>query len=174
MKIVSLLNRDVDLVSLFVERPQVSVTVHPDGTSNVPAPKSGNRWENNFANQLLDLKVKHFELRDGFAEYNSERIPLDLEGDRLQASISYQAPGSSQGSGPRYLGAISVRRMRVATPRLRMAVTLDVDAQVALERSQFQILHARAESEGYPGKIVRGKTIPYQGYYFRVLRGTGS
>ncbi len=142
LKIVSLLDRDVDLVSLFVERPQVSVTVNPDGTTNVPEPKGGNRWENNFANQLLDLKVKHFELRDGFAEYNSARIPLDLEGDRLQASISYQA------SGPRYLGAISARRMRVATPRLRMAVTLDVAAQVALERSQFQILHARAESEG--------------------------
>ena len=139
MKIVSLLDRDVDLVSLFVERPQVSVTVNPDGTTNVPEPKGGNRWENNFANQLLDLKVKHFELRDGFVEYNSARIPLDLEGDRLQASISYQA------SGPRYLGAISARRMRVATPRLRMAVTLDVAAQVALERSQFQILHARAE-----------------------------
>src|SRR5579871_644046 len=142
LKIVSLLKRDFDLVSLLVERPQVSVVVNPDGTTNVPEPKSGNRWENNFANQLLDLTVQHFELRDGFAEYNTQRIPLDLEGDRLQASISYQA------SGPRYLGAISARRMRVATPRLRTAVTLDVSAQVALERSQFQILHARAESEG--------------------------
>lgn len=142
LRIVSLLKRDFDLVSLFVERPQVSVVVNPDGATNVPEPRSGKRWENNFANQLLDLKVRHFELRDGFAEYNSQRIPLDLEGDRLQASISYEP------TGPRYLGAISAHRMRVATPRLRTAVTLDVSAQVALERSQFQILHARAESEG--------------------------
>jgi translocation and assembly module TamB len=142
LKMVSLLERQVDLVSLLVDKPQISVTVNPDGTTNVPAPKGESRWENNFANQLLDLKVKRFELRDGFAEYNSQRIPLDLEGDRLQASISYQA------AGPRYLGAISAREMRVRTPRLRAPVSMDVDAQVALERSQFQILHARLESEG--------------------------
>jgi translocation and assembly module TamB len=142
LKMVSLLERQVDLVSLMVEKPQLSVTVNPDGTTNVPEPKGGSRWENNFANQLLDLKVQHFELRDGFAEYNSQRIPLDLQGDRLHASISYQA------AGPRYLGAISARQMRVATPRLRAPVTLDVNAQVALERSQFQILHANLESEG--------------------------
>jgi hypothetical protein len=39
--------------------------------------------------------------------------------------------------------------------------------------SPFSVLVAQAESEGYPAKIVRGKAIPYQGYYFRVLKAQG-
>ncbi len=31
----------------------------------------------------------------------------------------------------------------------------------------------QAIEEGYPGEIVSGKPIPYQGYYFRVLKGQG-
>ena len=40
-------------------------------------------------------------------------------------------------------------------------------------KSPFASLVTQAESEGYPGKIVRGKAIPYQGYYFRVLKAQG-
>jgi hypothetical protein len=32
----------------------------------------------------------------------------------------------------------------------------------------------QAIDEGYPGDIVAGKPIPYQGYYFRVLKGQGA
>jgi hypothetical protein len=31
----------------------------------------------------------------------------------------------------------------------------------------------QAIEEGYPGDIVAGKPIPYQGYYFRILKGQG-
>jgi hypothetical protein len=31
----------------------------------------------------------------------------------------------------------------------------------------------QAIDEGYPGEIVSGKPIPYQGYYFRILKGQG-
>ena len=30
-----------------------------------------------------------------------------------------------------------------------------------------------AEGEGYPGAFVGGRPIPYQGYYFRVLKAQG-
>jgi hypothetical protein len=39
-------------------------------------------------------------------------------------------------------------------------------AAAGASESPFEPLVARADSEGYPGKIVRGKTIPYQGYIF--------
>src|SRR5450755_3939181 len=75
LRIVSFLEQRVDLVSMTVEKPQVSVTVNPDGSTNVPEPKVQQRSKKSFAEQLLDLKVQHFDLRDGFAEYNSQRIP---------------------------------------------------------------------------------------------------
>jgi Protein of unknown function (DUF2950) len=46
-------------------------------------------------------------------------------------------------------------------------------ATAGASKSPFAPLVAQAESEGYPGRIVRGKAIPYQGYYFRVLKAQG-
>jgi translocation and assembly module TamB len=142
LRIISLLERQVDLISLIVEKPQVSVTVNPDGSTNVPEPKGSGRWEKNVAERLLDLKVRHFELHDGFSKYNSQLIPLDVQGDHLKASISYQA------AGPRYLGAISSRQIRISSPKLKAPLGFDVDAQVALERNQFEVLHANLEGDG--------------------------
>lgn len=39
--------------------------------------------------------------------------------------------------------------------------------------SPFGPLIAQAMDEGYPGDIVSGRQIPYQGYYFRVLKSQG-
>lgn len=35
------------------------------------------------------------------------------------------------------------------------------------------LIHA-AKDAGYPGELVGGKPIPYEGYYFRILRGQGA
>jgi translocation and assembly module TamB len=139
MRIISLFERQVDLVSVTVEKPQVSVTVNPDGSTNVPEPKDQRRWEQNFAERILDLKVQHFEFHDGFAEYNSQRIPIDVQGDGLRASVTYQP------AGPRYVGEISSRQVHVSSPRLKTPLAMDVDAQLALDRNQIQVLHASFE-----------------------------
>ena len=39
--------------------------------------------------------------------------------------------------------------------------------------SPFGPLVAQAVEEGYPGDIKAGRNIPYQGYYFRVLKAQG-
>jgi hypothetical protein len=39
--------------------------------------------------------------------------------------------------------------------------------------SPFGAVVAQAEQEGYAGAFVGGKPLPYQGYYFRVLKGQG-
>jgi hypothetical protein len=41
------------------------------------------------------------------------------------------------------------------------------------DESPFGPLIEQAQNEGYPGEIVSGKPIPYQGYYFRVLKEQG-
>ena len=142
MRIISLFERQVDLVSVTVEKPQVSVTVNPDGSTNVPEPKDQRRWEQNFAEQILDLKIQRFELHDGFVEYNSQRIPLDVQGERLLASVTYQA------NGPRYVGQVSSPRIQVKSPRVKGPISIGVEAQVALERNQIQVMRASLEGEG--------------------------
>jgi hypothetical protein len=39
--------------------------------------------------------------------------------------------------------------------------------------SPFGPLLAQAQSEGYPGEVVAGRLVPYQGYFFRVLKAQG-
>jgi hypothetical protein len=119
----------------------VYVTVAPDGTTNVPAPKIRNSKEN-FVEQFLDLKVQHFELHNGFAEYNSQRAPLDLQGNELQATLAYEA------AGPRYTGTISSRRLQLAAPQIKYPLVYDVSTKLVLERNSIQVLNASLSSQG--------------------------
>jgi len=139
LKIISALKKQVDIASLTVEKPQVYVTVAPDGSTNVPSPKQ--RSGKNFAEQLLDLKVNHFELHDGFAEYNSERIPINVRGERLQASFVYEI------AGPRYVGQVSSRQVRASSARMKGAPAFDLDTKFALERNAVQVFETRLAYE---------------------------
>ncbi len=40
-------------------------------------------------------------------------------------------------------------------------------------QSPLAPLVAQAQDEGYPGELVAGKPVPYQGYFFRILKGQG-
>lgn len=142
LKIISILEKQVDIASLTMEKPQVYVTVAPDGSTNIPNPRVQRRSDKNFAEQLLDLKVNHFELHDGFAEYNSQRIPIDVTGDRLQASFVYET------AGPRYVGAVSARQVRLSSPRMKGPLSLDLDTRIVLERNAIQVLPTRLASQG--------------------------
>src|SRR5579871_4868190 len=139
-KIISILERQVDIASLTVEKPRVSLVVNPDGSTNIPTPKVSGASRKNFAEQLLDVKVQHFELHDGYVEYNSQTIPLDIQGERLEASVAYES------RGPRYVGRISSRQIRVSSPRLKETFAFDLDTSLALERSQIRVLEAKLAS----------------------------
>jgi len=136
LKIVSALKKEVDIRSLTVEKPQVHVTVAADGTTNVPEPKIHNQSKENIAEQLLDLKVNHFELHDGFAEYNSHSIPVDVQGEHLRASFGYEA------AGPRYVGELSSRQLHATSPQVKAPLAFDLDAKAAIEKNAVQLIQA--------------------------------
>ena len=141
LRIISALKKEVDIASVAVEKPQIYVTVAPDGTTNVPTPRIP-RSKQNFAEQLLDLKVQHFALRDGFAEYNFQRIPLDIQGNALQATLGYEP------SGPRYTGTISSHELHVSAPQIKHPIVFDLYTKVALGRNSIQVLETRLSSQG--------------------------
>ena len=87
LKIISALEKKVDIASLIVDSPHVYITIGPDGSTNIPRPNIP-RFNQNVIEDLLDLKVQHIELRHGLAEYNSWRVPLDAVGEHLQMSLS--------------------------------------------------------------------------------------
>ncbi|HLG97531.1 MAG TPA: translocation/assembly module TamB domain-containing protein [Bryobacteraceae bacterium] len=150
LRIISALKKQVDIASLKIEQPQLYVTVAPDGSTNVPAPKVA-RSLKGLSETLLDLKVKHFELRDGFAGYNSRRIPLNIQGDQLQASLLYDS------HGPSYRGEISSRKLQVSAPQLKSPVTFDLASRVVFTSNAIEI--ADTSLSGRPGKIELNGSI---------------
>ena len=140
LKIISALKKQVDIASLIVEKPQMYVTVAPDGTTNIPTPGVP-RLNKNLAEQLLDLKVQRFGLQDGWAEYNSHRIPLEIRGEHLQASLAYEA------AGPRYIGHVSSTHVRAASPAVQLPVIFNFDSTLAVEQNSLQVLETTVAAE---------------------------
>ncbi len=141
LKIISALKKQVDIASLDVEKPQIYVTVAPDGSTNVPTPKIP-LSKQSFAELLLDLKVRHFALRNGFAEFNSQRMPLDVQGDALQATLGYDP------HGPRYIGTIASHELQVSAPQIKHPLRFDLYTKLALERNSLQVLETSLSLEG--------------------------
>jgi translocation and assembly module TamB len=145
LRIISALEKKVDISSLIVEDPRVYITIGPDGSTNIPKPKIP-RFNQNVIADLLDLHVRHIEIHHGIAAYNSWRVPLDAIGEQFQMSLAYQTGG--QNSEPRYLCAISSALMRVASPRLRAPTAFALDSQFELGRNTIQVLRGNMTSAG--------------------------
>jgi translocation and assembly module TamB len=141
LKIISAFEKRVDIASLTVEKPQVYVTMAPDGSTNIPGPKVS-QSRKNLAEQILDLKVQRFALHDGLAEYNSQRIPLDVRGDHLQVILAFEP------AARRYTGEISSRQVRLSSPKIQGPAEFDLDAKVQIEQNAVQVLHARLAAGG--------------------------
>src|ERR1051326_2772745 len=63
LRIISVLEKKVDLASLRIERPQAYFVVYPDGSTNFPGP--GARSDKLWSEELLNLKVGSYEVIDG-------------------------------------------------------------------------------------------------------------
>jgi translocation and assembly module TamB len=141
LRVLSVLEKKVDVSSLVVDNPRVYITISPEGSTNIPRPTIP-RFNQNVIEDLLDLHVQHIEIHHGVATYNTWRIPMDAVGEQLQMSLVYQP------SGPRYLCAISSARMRVSSPKLRTPAAFSLDSQAELARNTIQVLRLNLVSGG--------------------------
>jgi len=57
-KIISALERKVDIASLILDSPRLYITIDADGTTNIPRPKIP-LFDQNVVEDLLDLHVQH-------------------------------------------------------------------------------------------------------------------
>ena len=135
LKIVSMLRRDVDFRSVTVEKPELAIVVHPDGSTNFPhpmiPPQSGE-----FVEQVLNLAIKKVAIDDGFVEYNEQRIPLELDGENLAMTLFFNR------KGPQYLGNVSFSAVHINTGAVR-DLTFGLAASIALDKNGLHVAHGR-------------------------------
>ena len=108
LRVISMLERKVDLDSVSVEQPRLRIVIYPDGSNNLPAPpgpKSGRSWAEDFVN----LKVHRYSVRDGVADIDIRQVPLSFNGEDLRVVMTRDLTAA------RYRGNVTSRRLRIAS-----------------------------------------------------------
>jgi hypothetical protein len=133
------------------------------GNSDWPLPISlvqrgrWDRWQFNTgagAEEIIDRRVD----RDELAAIRVARAYVDAQKDYFERM-------------KRQTGTGFYAQRLISRPGRRDG--LYWDAAAGASQSPLGSLVAQAKGEGYPGRIVGGRPIPYQGYHFRVLKAQG-
>jgi translocation and assembly module TamB len=135
LKIVSILERRVDIRYLEVVEPRVYLTIDSDGRTNLPAPKI--RGGGATAETILNLAIGRFQLQNGVFEIESRgQVPFGARGRNLNAKFLYER------AGPRYRGDLSMQPLEVAWGGYG-PVPLDVAMAVTFEKDRIGITSAK-------------------------------
>ena len=144
LRVVSLLDRNVNIDSLVVVEPKVRIVVYEDGSNNLPKPAVA-RGGKTPVEEFVALAIQRFRIEKGIVEINERRIPLDVRGENLTARLSYER------AGPRYSGDVSVRQLHL-TPDFANVPPMDADFSISLEGNRLSIGAARFATAGSTGK----------------------
>jgi translocation and assembly module TamB len=141
LKIISLMERSVDILFARLESPRIYLLIAADGSTNVPSPKLPRKPREDPVQDILDLKIGNFSVLDGGAEVHAAGQPpkvssYDASGKNLQSKLSYQALGA------KYSGTLSVQPLDVRYDRYR-TVQVGLDVTLAIDKDHLQIGSAK-------------------------------
>jgi translocation and assembly module TamB len=132
--VLSFLHRDFKIDELLVDRPQVNVRYEKNGASNLPSPKiqpGAGPWQDT----LFNLRIERVELRDGSANFNDRRVPLEVKGQNLAFLLQYVMP--AEGSAA-YVGNLSWNQVELDLQR-DVPLRFDLGAKFELHRDFFEL-----------------------------------
>jgi translocation and assembly module TamB len=107
LKILSLLQRQIGLRELTLERPVVHIIVYPDGTTNQPAPGTKATGEA-LAGVLFELAIGRMQVDRGELLWNDRRVALDFAVRDLRATMT-RASGENAYDAHIQVGALDTK-----------------------------------------------------------------
>lgn len=123
LRVISPLERKVDLASLRADQPAVRIVFYPDGSTNLPSPRTSSKGT--WTTDVIDFAVGRYEVSHGLMEVGLRKAGLDFRGEDLELRANYDP------RGPRYLGEFASRHLRVASQEAG-PVEFDAGAAFAL------------------------------------------
>ena len=147
LRVISMLERKVDLDSVNVDQPRLRIVIYPDGSNNLPSPpgpKSGKSW----AEEFVNLKVHRYTVSNGVADIDIRQVPLSFNGEDLRVQMTRDAATA------RYRGNVASRRLHIAsnimTPaEADFAATFTLDAtRLALSSVHIAVGSSRIDLAG--------------------------
>jgi translocation and assembly module TamB len=130
LKIISVLEKKIDLLAVDVKQPQIHIIVHEDGSTNIPAPKVRREPRKDPTETILDLAVKKFTIENGTLLLAEETTPFDLRGENLRVALNYQA------AGPRYAGSVHMNPLYFRLGS-RQPFPISADVNIAIKRGRI-------------------------------------
>jgi translocation and assembly module TamB len=145
LRIISLLERKIDLSSVRVEQPFVRIAFYPDGSNNLPSPRL--RQTRVWSEDLVNLAVRRYEVVNGIFEDDDRKIPLNLRGEDLRIVMTYEARRH------RYQGQVASRRFRIL-PGGSAPIEVDVSADFVLDKSRIEVPRLRVSTRKSRADLV--------------------
>jgi len=149
LRIISMMERKVDLAYLNIDRPQVRIVFYPDGSNNIPEP-AVHHPETTWAEDLVHLAVGRYEVVNGLFEYDDRKIPLNLRGENLRVRMS--AAGKE-----RYRGELESNRVRVI-PNGAGPIEVSASAAFTLDKSAIDISRLKIATKESRADLVGSLT----------------
>ena len=88
-RVVSLISHKLALQKVDIDHLTVHLIIYPDGSTNQPSPRAGERGAELPGQRLFDLAINEIEVKNGTLLLNQERIPFEIKGENLAAGLSY-------------------------------------------------------------------------------------
>ncbi|HXE65376.1 MAG TPA: translocation/assembly module TamB domain-containing protein [Bryobacteraceae bacterium] len=143
LKIISFLARDVNVQSVEADDPRANLIVLPDGTTNLPKPKTTKPGKS-VPETILGLKIAKFDLMNGLVaveRYDRGKSVTSLpakawsaHGENLTAHVTYN------GAGPRYDGTLSIAPLDFVWKKVHVAPQVALTA--SMENNKVTVLTA--------------------------------
>jgi translocation and assembly module TamB len=133
LRIDSFWGRRVGLNDLVLDQPHLHVRVEKDGASNLPSLPASKSNEPALQ-KLLDLRVRHLAIKNGWILYNDVKSVFEVEGGELQLTVN--SGGSLE--HPAYLGMLDWQSIELAK-RKDVPVPANVSAKFTLNHDGFSI-----------------------------------
>ena len=128
LRLLPSFSKIVQLNYLGVEQPAVDLIVHPDGSTNVPAPKVKPKETNKTVlEDLVDLAILKFDITNGTVLFAEQKSKFDAHGENLRLQLSYNIGPAT------YDGQLSIAPLLLSQDR-RSPLNVNVTLPLHLER----------------------------------------
>jgi len=135
--ILTLVRQGVTVSSMVVRRPHVTVSILPNGTTNVPALLAARLRESATSSQSLHWQAARLEVNDGTLQVGLNRIPLHFKGEDLEIQVDPR-PSST------YQAKVAINQLTVSGLERETSASIEASALIGANELQVQRLLLKA------------------------------
>ena len=135
VRLLTRLNRLVDISNLAVEKPEANIIMLADGSTNLPTPRDQTPSKNSPLKTVVDLAIGHFDLDHGSVALEQQKIPLNAHVNNLRAQLAYNLLAQT------YQGKISFAPVYVVAAK-NTPVTVNVSLPLTIGSDRIELHQA--------------------------------